>query len=572
MKTVSEEITISYVFKQLSTEVNKGITFIESADDMQYYTYAAFFDKVACCLHKLIESGIAPGEEVVIQVEDSASFLTIFWACIMGKIIPIPLSVGNQPEQKRKSRRVWKQLSNPWLVASKQTIKHFLKFEGEDREIISQMLDRSVNLDFVMTPGKKYFSDIPVSSEEIAYIQYSSGSTGTPKGVMLTHGNLFANVSAILKRSGTTKDDSMLSWMPLSHDMGMLCFHMCGIFAGVHQYIMPTNLFVRRPLLWMNIVSEKKISQLYSPNFGLQFFLTALRKGGAPDWDLSAIRILFNGAEQISARVCMEFAAALSTYHLKPGIMYPSYGLAEASVAVSMPDAGDEVRSYFVERKSLQPGSPIVFSDDFEKTPCFVEVGYALPDCEVRITHDGRVLPEKYLGAIEIRGGNVTQGYYGLPEETARLFADDCWLKTGDLGFLIGERLVFTARNKHMIIINGQNYFPHDLENILLTIPEMELGKLVVTSCWNEKKQKEELLIFVIFKEELTAFIPLKYQLLRTLVAEVGLSPDHIIPVRKIPKTTSGKVQHYILTDAYREGEYEDILRELAVIDQKVMS
>lgn len=563
MNILPEDMTVNTVLKRLADNDVNGITFITSADRQEFISYADFIESIEFCLYNLLEQGIVAGDELLIQVEDQQSFLTVFWSAMMGGIIAVPLAVGNQAEQQKKVLQVWRQLSRPWVVADAQGAKNLQKLDDQGRSVANCMAQRSVDIGSLMLRRKRHTGVPAARPGDLAYVQYSSGSTGVPKGVLLTHSNLCANVSAILKRSGTTPTDSMLSWMPLSHDMGMICFHMCGIFSGVDQFIMPTGLFIRRPLLWMQVVSEKKVTQLYSPNFGQQFFLMALKKNTAVDWDLSSVRILFNGAEQISPWVCREFLETLAPFGLKGNIMYPAYGLAEASVAVSLPDPSDELRTYAAERSSLRPGHPVLFSDDGNTATHFVEVGYAIPDCAVRITHAGNVLPEKWLGSIEIKGRNVTQGYYGFPEDADELFTPDGWLRTGDLGFLANGRLVFTGRTKNVIIINSQNYFPHDLENLLLSIPGIELGKLVITSCWNEGSQKEELLVFVNYKEDDENFLSLKQEISRKLITAVGLLVEKVIPVRKIPKTTSGKIQQYLLTDAYLAGEYDEVLERL---------
>jgi len=547
-----------HALQRLGEETGRGIGFLKAAGDEDFVSYAAFVGSVRRLLTVLTDAGFVEGEEVIIRVEDPKSFLIVFWACLAGRMIPIPLSAGNQPENKRKALRVWQQLGHPRLIddtEGPQDDEGLYKEYGDSRFLyVGDLLNAAANSE----------ASTLKEADGIAYVQYSSGSTEDPKGITLTHENLCVNIRAILSRSGTSGKDSILSWMPLTHDMGMICFHLCGIVAGIDQYIIPTGLFIRRPLQWIQAASDKKITQLYSPNFGLQFFLQAYKRAlSSVNWDLSGVRIIYNGAEQISAKICREFITALQPHRLRPAVMFPGYGLAEASVAVTLPDPGDALSGYDIIRSSLQPGQPVAIARRGEGHPYFVEVGYPVANCAVRIMHSGKALPEGWLGDIEIKGGNVTSGYYKMPERTRELFSRDGWLKTGDLGFVMKGRLVIAARKKNMIVKNGFNYFLHDLESIVLRVSSLETGSFVITSCWNPTSEAEEVLVFVLFKKEFNLFLSLSDLIRRQLLAEAGLPVDQVVPVKKIPKTTSGKIQHYKLIELYLMGEYTAVLDTL---------
>ncbi len=531
-----------------------GITFIQGEHDEDFCSYGDFLADAEYCLHNLRTRGVVESDEVVLQLDDNRKFLTVFWACILGRMIPVPLSPKISADQRLKLLKVWQQLKSPWYVAEHETLDKLQQADNYPGEVRQQLRERFLS---VAEISLRSFREAAAecSPQDIAYIQYSSGSTGDPKGVVLTHDNLCANVIAIIKRSRATSQDSILSWMPLTHDMGMICFHLTGVFAAISQYVMPTALFIRRPLLWIQKASDKRITQLYSPNFGLQFFLSSFQRQRLPDWDLSSVRILFNGAEQISAKICNDFTSALEPFHFRPNTIFPGYGLAEASVAVSLPDPGDSFKTYTIERSSLVSGQRVRFNDNHQQIhPSFVEVGYPVDDCEVRITDKGKELEAWHQGMIEVRGRNVTAGYYGQAN------ADRCstdWLATGDLGFMAGDRLVITGRIKNTIILNGTNYFPHDLENILFGIPGVELGHVAVTWCRNEKLQREELIVFVISNQR--TFPELQSQIRDRLAREAELVADHVIPVKRLPKTTSGKVQYFQLRERFAAGEFTSV-------------
>jgi acyl-CoA synthetase (AMP-forming)/AMP-acid ligase II len=217
-------------------------------------------------------------------------------------------------------------------------------------------------------------------------VQFSSGSTGNPKGVILTHKNLIANIKAISKASSYFENDSKLSWMPITHDMGLIGFHLCPLFLGMNHYLIPTNLFIRRPSLWLEKASQHKVSILCSPNFGYQYLLKHYDESFDYKWNLSHVRIIYNGAEPISEGICHDFLNALSCYGLNKTSMCPVYGLAEASVAVSISKIDKEVISVNVDRNNLTVGSTITNNLGSESSISFINVGVAIDNCSLRIT------------------------------------------------------------------------------------------------------------------------------------------------------------------------------------------
>jgi tyrocidine synthetase III len=562
--TATNAGTLHDAFYRLRKDDHNGITFVKNAADTVYYSYRHFFQRALETLYNLQQQGVHAGDEVLFQTEDNEQQLICFWACVLGGIIPVPVSVGAQADHKLKLLKIWEHLRHPHLLCDTghlQRLQDYTTVIGYT-SLFAAMEAACLPLQEICTPQPVPGHMVPVTPDTIAYIQYSSGSTGDPKGVILTHANLVANTSDIAARSKIGADDKMLSWMPLTHDMGLICFHLTGICAGIPQYIMPTDLFIRRPLLWMELAHRYQATLLYSPNFGYQYFLGAY--GKAPvDWNLSGIRMIYNGAEYISADIANRFLDALQQHGLQHAAMSPGYGLAEASVAVTLPDPGDGLLIYQLHRQHLSVGDKVQYLEAGEEEHgiTFASVGYPIDHCAVRITDDGdQLLSEGHVGHIQITGANVTAGYYNNPAPSAKIFTEDNWLRTGDLGLMRQGRLLITGRAKNMIIINGQNYYPQDIERAAITIAGVETGKVV--ACGIRSGYTEALVIFVLFKGAAKEFIPY-VAAIRTAVADrLGLVADSIIAIKKIPKTTSGKIQHYKLAESYREGLYAEQLRE----------
>lgn len=544
---------------------DRGVAVIRSSKEEEFLSYAELYASACYTLANLQRYGVRPGDELMIQVDDSREFLVLFWACLLGGIIAVPLSTGVQDQQKSKVLNVAATLHHPYWVGTADSLDRIRKIaqEGNEptRNLFAYIEERSLLLTEVFGQHKRA-EPLPAEPGQTAYIQFSSGSTGTPKGVVLTHANLMANTCSIIERTGIVATETMLSWMPLTHDMGLICFHLSGVVAGARQYIMPTALFIRTPLLWLEKASEHRANYLYSPNFGLQYALSAFEGHHAPGWNLSAVRCIYNGAEPISADLCQLFMQTMQPYGLGSEVMFPGYGLAEASVAVTLPRPGEPVVRHVVRRQSLLIGQPVEFIDNAAHTDAvtLVEVGFAIPRTEIRIADEtDALLPDGMVGHIQIRGENVTRGYYNHAEATQRAFTADGWLRTGDLGFCRRGRLVVTGRLKELIIVNGQNYYPHDIERVAQKVPGVELGKVVATSHWNARLNREEVLLFVLFKKSPDQFVPLAKALRSILLHEVGIVVDKVLPCRRVLKTTSGKIQRFQFIDAYCQGEFDAV-------------
>ncbi|WP_408024775.1 amino acid adenylation domain-containing protein, partial [Tenacibaculum sediminilitoris] len=554
-----------------------GVTFIRSSSDELTHSYQELKNKALFTLHNLQGFGVQSGDEVVIQISDNADFLQVFWACILGKMIPVPVAIGRQAGHKHKLYNIWKKLNNPFLVCDKDLLDKMLSDKSDEvTDVAYHKIAKAtlVTTDAILEKSQGTI-DTSILPDDIAYIQFSSGSTGNPKGVVLTHANLVANIVDIASRSQIIKSDRSLSWLPLTHDMGLICFHLSCTLKKIEQFLLPTTLFIRRPLLWMEKASEHKASLLYSPNFGFQYILSAIATTkNAIDWNLSSVRIIYNGAEPISWKLCNQFLQEMDQFQLSSSVLYPGYGLAEACVAVTLPIVGKPFKSYFVDRDYLKVGDKIVEVNDScdSNSTSFVQVGRAIEQCQLRITNDfDKVLDDKHIGHIQIKGANVTQGYYNDLETSVACKTKDYWHRTGDLGFLYEGALVITGRAKNLIIINGQNIYPQDIEEIVSEKLHLKPGVVVACSARKDINHSEELLIFVQQRRVTEEFISMAWNIKREVLNELNISVEQVIAVRSIPKTTSGKVQHYQLVQQYLNGDYQGQIQEVAQLEQQLI-
>ena len=545
---------------------DREIRFIDGAKDESILSFRGLWEQANLQLGALQSRGMQAGDELVIFTQSNQRFVIAFWAAILGGIVPVPVAVGISDEHRLKLFRILRQLERGTLYSDAALVERLIEFatKKEHDVIVSKLNDNSIteiNIESV-GPGEI----IEASPDKTAFIQYSSGSTSDPKGVCLNHQNLTANIRAIVEGAEWTADDQSLSWMPLTHDMGLIGYHLSVMAAGMNHAVMDTSVFVRRPLLWMEKASELRATQLCSPNFGYKHFLKLFERKGLGDADLSTVKLILNGAEPISWDLCETFLSALERHGLRRTAMFPVYGLAEATVGVSFPTPGEEYARIIVHRHNLKIGSPIVSVEaNSPDAVSFVKVGKAIRDCEVRIVDDEDVgVEEGVVGHIQIKGLNVASRIYNDNESEIVLFTDDDWLRSGDCGVIVDGDLVITGRSKDLIIVNGQNYYPHDVEEIVAQIDNLDLGKVVVCGVSSSASQTEELLIFILYRQDIESFHELADEVRKHVAERAGLEFDHIIPINRIPKTTSGKVQRAHLAAAYQKGEFAVVIGEIS--------
>ncbi len=546
--------------------VERAVTYVDGENSERRVPYGDVYTRALGILHHLQAMGAQRGDKMIIFLSSNEQFLDGYWAAVCGGIVPVPLAVGISDEHRHKLLRVARKLGKPLLYTDSKNLERLQALAAEVGEsaIFDDLKSRAFlveSLTDISRPGRLHRP----SPEDLAFIQFSSGSTSEPKGVMLTHGNLIANIQGATAVGKYNEQDVTLSWMPLTHDMGLIGFYLIQFANRVHINLMPTELFVRRPLLWLQVASKKRVTLTCSPNFGYRHFLKVLGDRRLEGVDLSCIRQIYNGAEPISVAMCNEFMSALAYTGLKHNAMYPVYGLAEASLAVAFPELGADYRWIRVNRHQLGVGARIELNPaDVRDALELVCLGRAVPNTEIRIADDSRAaLPEDQVGHILIRGGNVTHGYFADPEATVLAVGGDGWVDTGDLGFMHEGSLYIAGRAKEIIFVNGQNYYPYDLENIAQRAPGLDLNKLVAAGVAKPGAQGEELVVFVLHRGSMAEFLPTAAAVSRLINEHTGLEVAQVIPTKRIPKTTSGKVQRHLLEQAYIDGEFDAELHEL---------
>lgn len=549
--------TLQELILDVSSIKDKGITIInqEKDDFLPFSKIVNDANKFASYLRKL---GMKPDDELIICTTDIKEFVITFWGCILSGVIAVPVSYNINDEVSTRIKNIWGKLNNPRIVTTKKLIQYITS--TSDEKISSKISEGYI-------PSEEYINveidniKYEAKPDKIAFVQFSSGSTGSPKGVILTHKGLIANVKAIINGLGDVVEDglSSLSWLPLTHDMGLIGFHLAPLYCRVTHVLMDSMVFMKNPNVWLEKVCEYKSSVINSPNFGYNYLLKVFNKDS--NIDLSHVRVIFNGAEPISYDLCQKFLKVMSIKKLNKNVIFPVYGMAEASLAVTFPEVKKEIEVVNVDRNYLSIGDQIKVLDNtlMNSAVTFVKLGQAIGNCEYRLTNNrNEILEEGSVGNIEITGDNVTTGYYNDAEVSKDFYTKDGWYKTGDIGFTYNGSLIVVGREKEICIINGINYYPNDIENIVSKCIKSDPSRIIAVSTLNYSKNTDYLLIFVLFDKGLSDFCKISKEINKLIKISFGCDVV-VLPITEIPKTISGKVRRIELKRQYENGNFKEI-------------
>lgn len=459
-------------------------------------------------------------------------------------------------------------LPMPTAFGGIQAYVHHLQAIAKDASLDVILVDRSFGkvlrkrvqdelsavpfLDISEVEGEPVTTPVPVGiSGRAAVVQYTSGSTGTPKGVVLTHDNIAAGLLAITETLSWSDSDAIAIWLPLFHDMGLFGT-LASLSAGTSVCLWQPRDFVRAPLAWLYAMSKTCATVVPSPNFFYQSLATAAQHEPVPDdLDLSRLRVALNGAEPVRHQTQEEFHRVFAPYGLSAAAPCPTYGLAEATVAVSMCRDGIASRTVWISRDQHRVSDRVAFTDPSAPgARGVVSCGAATHGVRIRIAdHDDADLGQGAIGEVQIAGGPVTAGYLNLLPEQQPITADG-WLRTGDLGFLLDDELYLTGRLKNMIVVHGENYYAEDVESIFRGVPGAEASRCAAFPLTDTEGAESMVLLWE------TALEPAEAERLSLagtdrIKSDLGLSAVEVFPValQTIPHTSSGKPKRSALRD-----------------------
>ncbi|HFD13056.1 MAG TPA: fatty acyl-AMP ligase [Crenotrichaceae bacterium] len=419
---------------------------------------------------RLLSFGCKRGSRITLIADTHPDFLRFFYACqyagLVPVALPIPVTLG--------SHNAYVEQINSFLRASKPSVA----IAPEGYLPLLEEAACGIDIDFVGSPEQfNQFPEgspelVPSGPDELAYLQFTSGSTRFPRGVMIDQKTVMSNLTGIATHGVKLREgDRCVSWLPYYHDMGLVGLVLVPISAQVSADYLGTREFAMRPRQWLNLMSRNKATISFGPPFGYELCERRLRVAEAEKLDLSAWRVAGVGAEMIRSSSLERFAEALAPAGFDRKAFIPCYGMAECSLAISFADLDKPIEVDTVDADYLADTSHALPVNNHEtsgiRTRSFVDCGKLLPGYEIEVRDaDGLVLSDRNAGSIYLRGDSVMSGYYENPEASAEALSGDGWLNTGDIGYLVEGRIFITGREKDLIIINGRNIWPQDLEYI----------------------------------------------------------------------------------------------------------
>ena len=533
----------------------------------------------AVAAHLTSQCGLKAGDRVLLVYPPSLDFVVTFVGCLIAGIVPAPIYPPN-PLKLRKDLATFQAIATNCQAAAVLTNKEYAraKLLGGLKAFVGREGVRWPDLPWHTVEGvKPRRQAAPVHTAkpgDVAFLQYTSGSTSTPKGVMITHANVLAEAVANARDLNLRVSVRCVFWVPQYHDFGLISGILSALAGNGHLYMMSPFAFAKRPAVWLEVMSRVRATHSATPNFGLELAVRKTTPEQRAAWDLSALEAIVCAAEPVRASTLESFHAAFAPSGMRPGVVFPSYGLAEHTVSVTV--GGKRVLK--VARLALQEGRAAPPTDSDEAVPLVACGRVTKAGLRVRIVDAQTRVPlaDGQVGEIWVDSPTKAAGYYGRESESREIFQarvsdpsdDRGYLRTGDLGFLWEGELYPTGRCKDLIIVRGRNYYPQDIEDGLRNAhPAVRPGGLLAFAA-PDATGEEGLVIVAELQDGAREPAEAVARALRDRVFQdhqLGCSGVVIGQRGTVPKTTSGKLRRQTCRADYLSGALERASKTLHV-------
>ncbi len=505
----------------------------------------------------LRELDIAAGDRVAIMLPTSVDFFVAFFGALYAGAIPVPIYPPARASQIEEHLRRQAGILSNAEVKLLLTSPDMRGAGGVLRSLV-ESLAHVTSIDDLPVAAEMALPRIE-EPEATALIQYTSGSTGAPKGVVLSHANILANVRALGSALEVSGADIFVSWLPVYHDLGLIGAWLGSLYYGAPLVLMPPQRFLLRPERWLWAIHRHRGTLSAAPNFAFDLCVRGIDDAAIDGLDLSSLRFVANGSEPVSAVTLRRFTERFTRYGFRAEAMAPGYGLAESTVALTLPPRGRPPLIDRITRLSLSERGLAEAAHNEEPAIELVSCGQPLPGHEIRVVDDtGHELPERHEGRVQFRGPSATRGYFRDAAKTRALFDGD-WLESGDLGYIAGGELYVTGRTKDIIIRGGRHLHPSDIEEAVGDLAGVEPRGVAAFGSHDPQSGTERLVILVETPLPREDHAELRARVASATIGALDAPPEEIafIAPRTLPKTASGKLRRSAARELYEAGELE---------------
>jgi acyl transferase domain-containing protein/acyl-CoA synthetase (AMP-forming)/AMP-acid ligase II/acyl carrier protein len=535
-----ETLTLAEALRATVACGTGGVIYVR-ADGMELrQSYAELLGEAERIASGLCRHGVQEGDHVLLQLEAGQDYIPGLWGCVLAGAVAVPVAVAptfsHVNSALQKLLNAGKLLEHAPVLASGAAVEGLRRLPANLGALAGAVLDLGE-----LRRGPADRSLPQRQAEDVAVLLLTSGSTGQPKGVPLTHRNLLAMAAGTIEDNGFTSAEVTLNWMALDHAGSVSFLGTMATALGCTQIHVPTGYILQEPLRWLDLIARHRATISWAPNFAFTLFLDRAAAVEAGTWDLGSMRFLVNAGEPVVARTARKFLTLLQRHGLPVGALRPAFGMSETCSGITW--------------------SRGLTLDNTGDDQAFVDLGPAIPGAEMRVVSEsGAELPEGENGMLQFRGPSVFAGYYRNPDENARVFKDG-WFETGDLAFLKNGCLHIAGRLKDVIIINGANFYCHEIESAAESVPGLIKTYTAACAVRDATAQTDQLALFFCLEPDQRADLDTITRSLRTsLFQQVGVAPAYLVPVEisEVPKTEIGKIQRAQLKKSFEAGAYRD--------------
>jgi len=536
------------------------LTMLEQGQNDKPITCRELIDNANAYSQLYKQSGILPGEVVILILQHGLDLIYAFWGAILYGAIPSIMPFLTEkllPERYREGLSSLIEITKPTAIVTypdfENEVRMVLEKGGVVRSIIvtSQVADGTPP-DFDGLPG--LFCD----SKDIVLLQHSSGTTGLQKGVALSHEAVFNQLESYSRAIQLTNSDVIVSWLPLYHDMGLIAGFLMPILTNTHLVIMSPFEWVRAPYRLMQSISKYRGTLTWLPNFAYNFCAQKVRDRHLEGVDLSSWRAVINCSEPMRWDSQQAFLERFARYGLRAAALQTCYAMAENVFAVTQGGVDSPVNVDQVNREVLQTKKIALLSNDDQPVLKMLSAGKPIDGTQVKvIDENGGELPERHIGELIVHSNCMLTEYYHRPDVTQKAILDG-WYLTGDYGYIVEGEVYITGRKKDLIIVGGKNVYPQDIEHLAMEVPGVHPGRVIAFGVFNEQAGTEDVVVVAeVDTEEPEERREIADRVRQIIARGSDVIPRHVYLVGRhwIVKTSSGKKARSATKEKYLQAE-----------------